>query len=225
MSEDVDVTTTEQVTDETVAQPDVHPHGSNGESPRTFTQDQVNELMAKRAAKQDRATEARVTAEWEAKLAEAKREEKPTPPPKPATEPATAQEALSAVDDLRKDLAFERMINGLTLTDEQKRLAREVQNEEAQKAMVTAFDAIAKQADGDSATDDDTGDENLYVAQGAASSQPADQIELDATKWSAELVAQKIANGTLIKDVEKFRHSLPGGGNRRFSKRPIAKPK
>lgn len=221
-------TPTIELTDDTAdsTPPDGHPPGSNGESQKMLPQDEVNAIVARRVAKAERATEQRLTAEFDDRLAEAKREAKPKPATKPAGNSTTAQEALSAVDELRKDLAFERLINGRTLTDEQKKQARAVDNEESQKAMIEAFDAVAKQAATDSTPEGDAGENgNLYVSQGSASTQPADQLELDATKWSAELIQQKIANGTFSADREEYRNSLAGAGNRLWSKRPIAKPK
>lgn len=58
-----------------------------------------------------------------------------------------------------------------------------------------------------------------YKSPGAPAGAPPEVLENDATKWSADHIRRLQADGNLLKELEKYRNSLPGGGNGIFRKR------
>ncbi len=58
-----------------------------------------------------------------------------------------------------------------------------------------------------------------YKSPGAPAGAPPEVLDRDATKWSKDYIERLRENGTFLQELDKFRGSLPGGGNGVFRKR------
>ncbi len=217
MPDEVTPTNNEQTPEQEHAQPTGDPTGQpTGAQPqgRTFTQDDLDKIVAKRVSKAERAAEKRVRQELAAKLKgpEAKPEPQKT---------GDDFDAKAEFEKMRAELHFEKLTLGKNLTDEQIELAKRISDPVAQKQLVDMYDQTNKAAQTEAADNDAP----IYVSPGVGSAPPAGELEHDATKWSNEQIAQWREDGSFLSRVEQYRNRLAGGANRIFSKRPIKVPK
>lgn len=172
---------------------------------RTFTQAELDAIVAKRVAKAEKAAERRY------------REPEPNTPQKKETPPAPGSDDLaSKLAALETKAAIAEAMAELDWkpSKEDAEILRDAFKSGGEAAMQKLANRLKPQTE-TKPVDDPTG---KYKSPGAPSGAPAEALDRDATKWSADYVERLRGEGSLLKELEKYRGSLPGGGGSLFRK-------
>lgn len=202
---------------------------------KTFTQDEVNDLIAREKAKAARSAERRVRKELEAQpeqaptrtAAEAKK-------PEPVAAPSEGK-ALAEVQRLRDDLQFAEAFGelGMKLNKDQKEVLRLKFDPNEPEALADTARRLfqvgepapiqrktqpqnAEQTEAAPAPAGDGAPEHVKRARYESPGAPAASTEYardprDLLKWSKDDYARARENGEHWKAITTFRNSLPGG--------------
>jgi hypothetical protein len=192
--------------------------GAAGETPeaqeRTFTQAQLDVIVATRSAKAAKAAEKRVRSEYEGantNSQSATKKEAEQPGSEDWAAKVAALEQKAAISDAMNELDWKP-------TKDQAETLRDAFKSGGQ----TLFDRLAtliKPTAGTQQTEAKKMDDPTYNSPGAPSGAPADVLERDAVRWSKDYIDRMRADGTFKDAIEKYRASLPGGNNGLFRKR------
>jgi hypothetical protein len=227
-----DETKPTETTETTSTETSTAPRGET-EGSKAFTQEQVDELIAKRVAKVERKYEKRLSE------IESKGEPKPKDPPKPApkqeaqtqTQPdGRVDDIAASVEQLKADLAkrdgdakFAEAINeaGLSLDKKQREIARRLFDPEDVEGSMDNLKALGiGAAKPEPATE--TKEEPkaaTYTSPGGANGPPVETFENNPTKWDRDYIDRLQQEGTFMEKLTAWRDSLPGGGQGIFRKR------
>ncbi len=180
---------------------------SQEQKERTFTQAELNAIVAKEKAKEARATEKRLRQESDAA-------QKKEPSPAPGSEELLAKVAALEAKTMLAE-AFEEL--DWKPSKEQSDILRDVFKTGGADVMkrVAATMRPAQQATTEAKVDD----AGRYKSPGAPSGAPREVLEGDATKWSRDYVEQLRSQGKLLSEIGRWRTTLPGGGDGLFRKR------
>jgi hypothetical protein len=175
---------------------------------RTFTQAELNAIVAREKAKAERAAEKRVRQDPEGTP---KKETPPAPGSEDLAAKLAALEAKAALAEAMTELDWKP-------SKDDAELLREAFKNGGEAAMQKLAARLKPQAPAETGrpVDDPT---KKYRDPGAPSGAPPEVLDRDATKWSGTYVEQLRSEGKLLAEVEKFRGSLPGGGGGLFRKR------
>jgi hypothetical protein len=174
---------------------------------RTFTQAELDAIVAKRVAKAEKAAERRLR-EPETKPAQSKE-----PPSAPSSD-----DLVSEVAALKSRLALTEAMDDLDWkpSKEDAELLRDAFKSGGAAAMHKLAGRLKPQQE-TKPVDDPTG---KYKSPGAPSGAPPEVLDRDATKWSRDYVERlRQEPGAFKRELEAFRNSLPGGGGGLFRKR------
>lgn len=181
-----------------------------GQEPRerTFSQADLDAIVAKRVAKAERAAERRVRGELESQPKQTKE-----PPPAPGSDDLAAKFAA-----MESKLALTEAISELDWkpSKDDAELLRDAFKSGGQAAMDKLANRLKPAA---GAVDSKPADDAKYRSPGAPSGAPPEVLDRDATKWSADYIARLKDSGDFKKELEKYRGNLPGGGGGLFRKR------
>lgn len=176
---------------------------------RTFSQADVDAIVAKRVAKAEKAAERRVRGELESQTTQKKE-----PPPAPGSDDLAAKfaamEAKVALTEAIAELDWKP-------SKDDAELLRDAFKSGGQAALDKLAGRLKPQTAAETKPMDEPGPR--YKSPGAPSGAPPEVLDRDATKWSADYIARMREDGTFFAELEKFRASLPGGGGGLFRKR------
>jgi len=186
------------------------PAGESSESKeRTFSQAELDAIVAKRVAKAEKSAEKRVRQEIEGQPAQKK-----------DPQPASGSEDLAAkLAALEAKAAWHEAVAELDWkpTKDDAELLRDAFKSGGADAMQKLANRLKPQ---DAAKEETKVDDSAkYKSPGAPSGAPSDVLERDATKWSRDHIERLRSEGSFLKELEKYRGSLPGGGGGVFRKR------
>jgi hypothetical protein len=177
---------------------------------RVFSQEEVDAIVEARLAKQ-RARLTKAKPEPEAPQGEASKGDDPTTG---KFQELTEQVAGLAAQLKRSeaDRTFAEKVQGFQLSSEQRQVLRAMWNPDAPDTVDAAIKAFG-------VGQPRPADAPRYRDPGAPSGAPEAAMEVDATKWSADYIAQLRSSGKFLEELEKFRSRMPGGGAGLFRKR------
>lgn len=174
---------------------------------RTFTQAELDAIVAKRVAKAEKATERRL------RETDPNPAQKKEPPPAPGSDDLAAKlaalEAKAAVADALAELDWKP-------SKDDAELLRSAFKSGGEPAMQKLAGRLKPQQ-AEVKTVDSPADK--YKSPGAPSGAPSEVLDRDATKWSRDYIERLESEGKLLPELEKYRGSLPGGGGGLFRKR------
>lgn len=194
---------------------------------KTFTQAEVDAIVAKAKSKAEKAAEKRLT--QTAPTAQ------PNTPPAATAAPAGETDLASQLaqltqrlDQSEADRAFAETIATVGGDIEKLKELRPLFDpnkpdafiEKAKKLGLAA--APPRKGDDDDEDDGNPGNSqapSMFRSPGAPSGPPSGVIENDPTKWTKDYIQRLRADGTFLKEIEKWAETLPGGGNGVFRKR------
>jgi hypothetical protein len=194
------------------------------EDEKTFSQEELDEIVAKRLKKQER----KLLKDFEAQSAQTKVAK---PDPKTATPAPEAPNYVTReeFEKERADRQFAEALAGVPgadkLTAKQRRVLRHEFDPENPGDLVTdakeLFGVAANSqqefpAKGDSSPPE--GVVSQYVAPGAPSAAPR-EITVNALEWSRDDISRMQADGSFLERVEQWRQQFEGGGETLFRKR------
>jgi hypothetical protein len=193
--------------------------GAAGVSPeaqeRMFSQDALDAIVAKRVAKAEKAAERRVRSEYEAQNSTAQKKD---------TQPTQGSDDIrTELAELKAKAAYAEAIAELdwkpSKTDAE--LLRDAFKSGGEASMQKLAGRLkpATQQPAQEQNVNDASNDKKYQSPGAPSGAPVEVLDRDATKWSKDYIERMRGEGTFLKELEKFRNSLPGGGGSVFRKR------
>jgi hypothetical protein len=172
---------------------------------RTFTQAELDAIVAKRVAKAEKAAERRLR-EPESKPTQTKE-----PPSAPGSDDLAAKlaalEAKAAMAEAMAELDWKP-------SKEDAELLRDAFKSGGESAMQKLAGRLKPQV----ATKPNE-PSGTYKSPGAPSGAPPEVLDNDATKWSRDYVDRLQSDGKLLAELERYRGTLPGGGGGLFRKR------
>lgn len=171
---------------------------------RTFTQAELDAIVAKRVAKAEKAAERRLR-EPESKTTQSKE-----PPPAPGSDDLASKlaalEAKAAMAEAMAELDWKP-------SKEDAELLRDAFKSGGEAAM----QKLAGRLKPSDAKPDEPA--SKYKDPGAPSGAPREVLDNDASKWSRDYVERLQSDGKLLAELERYRGTLPGGGGGLFRKR------
>lgn len=188
---------------------------------KTFTQAELNAIVAreKRAERQKAERELKAPTPTQATAAQ--------PAPPPADAPVTRAE----LEQMKQDMAYANLLveKGLKLNERQRKALRAEFNPSDPESIVEVahemFPHLVAPAPTTTVVHPPTvmaprapapvqaaaQSAAPYRDPGAPSGNPDVSVGSDPSQWSADVIARKIADGTLTKDAREWGNSLPGG--------------
>lgn len=174
---------------------------------RTFTQAELDAIVAKRVAKAEKATERRLTREPDPTTTQKKE-----PPPAPDSDLASEVAALKAKAAMAEAMAELEW----KPSKEDAELLRDAFKSGGEAAMQKLAGRLKPNQE-TKPVDDPAA--KKYRDPGAPSGAPPETLHNDAVKWSSDYVQRLVSEGSLTAELEKYRGGLPGGGGGLFRKR------
>lgn len=177
---------------------------------RTFSQAEVDAIVARRVSKAEKAAEKRVRGELDTQPQAQKKETPPAPGSEDHASKLAALEARLALADAMAELDWKP-------SKEDSELLRDAFKSGGSEAMQKLAGRLKPQSTSEAKPVDDPA--GTYKSPGAPSGAPRETLERDATRWTRDAIDRMRADGTFKAELEKFRASLPGGGGGLFRKR------
>lgn len=175
---------------------------------RTFTQAELDVIVAKRVAKAEKAADRRH------RESEPSTAQKKEPPPAPGNDELVAKIAAMEVKAAMAEAISE--LDWKPSKDDAD-LLRDAFKSGGQPALDKLAGRLKPQTTTETKSMDDPG--KKYKDPGAPGGAPPEVLDRDATKWSLDYINRMRDDGTFKAELEKYRQSLPGGGGGLFRKR------
>lgn len=179
---------------------------SQEQKERTFSQAELDAIVAKRVAKAEKAAERRVR---ESDQPAQKKENPPASGSEDLAAKLAALEAKAAMAEAMAELDWKP-------SKDDAELLRDAFKSGGEAAMQKLAGRLKPQSTQEVKPVDDPA---KYKSPGAPSGAPPEVLDRDAVRWSADYVARLRENGTFLSELEKYRGTLPGGGGGLFRKR------